>query len=181
MTADDLTAVNERIEARIEALDAHPDPDIAPQVNELVRSLCELFGAGFARVLSIVGAHPGGGQALVARLAEDPLIGSLLLLNDQHPDSLERRVATAVERLRPMAASRGASITLLEVTEGRARLRIETPAPAGVRAVADLEVQARSAIDVAAPDISEVVFEHAEAALPLIQITRARPEVGTQA
>jgi hypothetical protein len=174
VTADDLAAVNERIESLITELETHPDPEIAPRVHDLVRSLCGLFGAGFARVLALTGAHPGGGQPLVNRLAEDPLIGSLLLLNDQHPQDLQHRLTATLERLRPYAAMRGASVSLLAVEGTRVRLQVTAATPSGGQAAADVEHEARAVLEAAAPEITDLEFEHPAEPLPLIQITRPR-------
>jgi hypothetical protein len=176
MTDQELAEANGRIEELLHELGAHPDRDVVSRVHELVRLLSGLYGAGLARVLTLTGAHPQGGAAVVARLGEDPLVGALLALHDLHPLDLAGRVARAVEHVRPFAAMRGASVTLVETTEEAVRVRIGMATPAGRAAADDIAHAIQEAIGRLAPDVARVAIERSDEqpASPLIQITVGR-------
>ena len=73
------------------------DPAQRSKVEELVRSLMQLYGAALGRIMEIVRGVEDG--AVTARLAEDKLLASLLLLHGLHPVDAETRVRTALHRL----------------------------------------------------------------------------------
>src|SRR5438105_4899612 len=66
-------------------------------VEELVRLLMQLYGAGLARVVAIL--READADDMVVRLAEDKLVASLLLLHGLHPVDTETRVRKALHRL----------------------------------------------------------------------------------
>ncbi|MFS4097722.1 NifU family protein, partial [Streptomyces sp. AF1A] len=83
------------VEARLARLDevlAGLEPAPGPAV-EAVRLLTEVYGEALARVLD----HAD--DRLRERLADDELLGHLMVLHDIHPESPERRAARAVEKL----------------------------------------------------------------------------------
>src|SRR5690242_5737456 len=74
-------------------------PAAWPRVESVITALIELYGAAIERlVVSARELAPDG--ALDARIDDDELVSSLLLLHGLHPISLERRVTRALERLR---------------------------------------------------------------------------------
>ena len=87
----DLHAVADRIGSLLDELRSATEVPVWLRVEELVRLLTELYGAGMARTLELADSHPD----LIARLGRDELVGSLLVLHDLHPESLEQRVARA--------------------------------------------------------------------------------------
>ncbi len=134
----------ERIEA---VLDELTDAGARAQAEELVRVLMELYGAGLRRTLEILREA----EFPLERLAEDRLVGSLLLMHDLHPVDAETRIRRA---LAPVAER----VELVGLEEGVARVRI-TGGGCGAEAVEQV-------IREAAPEIERV-----EIASPLVQIT----------
>ena len=58
MTAGhDVQAAGERVEALLAELRSHAGPQVAATAEELVSCLVELYGAGLARIVSILGAE----------------------------------------------------------------------------------------------------------------------------
>ncbi|MDF5751750.1 hypothetical protein [Spongiactinospora sp. TRM90649] len=125
--------MSERIE-RIEALLESADPP----AEELVRELLEMYGEGLARVMALAG------EAVAAKLADDDLVGPLLVLHDLHPLDLRARVTAAL----PQGAS------LVEVGEGLVRLRVGA---SGCRSSA--VATAERAVRAAAPEVERVEVE----------------------
>ena len=71
-------------------------PAVMGRVEELVQCVMSLYGAGLERVLDTVGPDA------VRRLADDELVGNLLVLHDLHPDDVDTRVQRALDQVRPV-------------------------------------------------------------------------------
>ncbi|MFF3918066.1 NifU family protein [Streptomyces sp. NPDC001852] len=102
-----------RLDEVLAGLESAPGPAL-----EAVRLLTEVYGEALARVLD------DADERLRERLAEDELLGHLLVLHDIHPEPPERRAARAVERLRPAVRERGGDLEWAGVDGGVARVRL---------------------------------------------------------
>ncbi|GIJ30212.1 hypothetical protein Vqi01_53740 [Micromonospora qiuiae] len=120
---------------------------------EAVETLTEVYGEALARVTDLAVDDPGA----LDRLTGDELLRHLLLLHRIHPDPLERRVARAVDDLRPQLRAQGAEIALIGVQNEVAHISLSARSCGG-SALRDL-VQEQvltfapelSAVDVVAP------------------------------
>ncbi len=65
------------------------------------------------------------GKTLLQELAADELVSSLLLLHDLHPLSLQERVATGMEKLRPYLQSHGGELELMSLADGTLNVRLK--------------------------------------------------------
>jgi hypothetical protein len=178
VSADDRRAFEQvlsRVESLIKTLDQLPDA--AAPARELVQVVLELHAAGLARLLEVI-AQAESGQTLLARLAADDRIASLLLLHGLHPQGFEARVRTAVERLRPHLGVYGLRVTALDIAEDTVRLRVQAAQQGFKRpAAAILTREIEDAIFEAAPDATDVRIEGLETAgtvafVPVASITR---------
>ena len=123
----------------------------------------QLYGAGLARTLEILGPENA------ARIAEDKLVGSLLLLHGLHPVDASTRVAEALRRLQRRLD--GHNLCLEEFTDGRARVRVVLN---GGKPPASLAATIERAISESAPDMASVEIEGLPAVQPaLVQIAPA--------
>src|ERR1700730_16262563 len=93
----DARKAGERLEVLLAELGSQAGPQVAATAEELVTCLVELYGAGLASIVSIIGSD----SVLMARLAGDPLVESLLLLHDLHPMPVGDRVQRAIDRVMP--------------------------------------------------------------------------------
>ncbi|GAA4310656.1 NifU family protein [Streptomyces venetus] len=109
----DVEARLARLDEVLDGLEPVPGP-----ATEAVRLLTEVYGEALARVLD----HAD--EQLAGSLAEDELLGHLLVLHDIHPEPAELRAARAVERLRPAVQERGGDVEWagVEGEVGRVRL-----------------------------------------------------------
>ena len=149
-----------RLEELIGALDEHPNP----AARELVELVLDLHGVGLARLLTIVtGAE--GGATILARLAEDDQVKSLLLLHGLHPERLDARIHRAVDRLRPHLGVHGLRLEVVQIEKGIARLRVHQSGGIAVKAslLWTLPSEIEDAVIEAAPDIENVVIEGLDA------------------
>jgi len=169
----------ERVEALLAELGSQAGPQVAATAEELVGCLVELYGAGLAEIVKIVGSDaegPGSGQRLMGRLAGDPLVESLLLLHDLHPLPVADRVQRAIEQvMRELGGSHAGQVTFDGVDDqGVIRLRLE---PGGHGCGSSPQAAAAAveqAVTAAAPEAAGVEVDVVTAVpeLPLLQITR---------
>jgi Fe-S cluster biogenesis protein NfuA len=113
-TPDDLRATGDRIERLLEELRAAADPRSYQLAEELLRSITELYGGGLARVVELASDAP----PVMARLVDDELVASLLLVHGLHPDSVAARVERALEGVRPFLAQHDGDVELLDIDAG---------------------------------------------------------------
>lgn len=114
----------EQTETLLQELDRLADPAARDLVQQLVQSIMQFHGDGLTRIVELLG-QAGDGDSLVCSLANDELVGSLLLLYGLHPLDLETRVRQALDKVRPMLDSHGGDVHLLSVEGGLVRLRLE--------------------------------------------------------
>ena len=157
----DAATVAERIEEVLDRL----DPRVRPVGEELVRLLLRFYGAGLEQAVTIVRAS--GGDALVHRLAADPLVGGLLALHDLHPVPLRDRVEHAMTVAARKLGSHAGDARLLGIDDD-GTVRVSVPAAgcgtATVREIVEEEMTA------AAPDSAGVAFVERAAEPALLQI-----------
>jgi hypothetical protein len=157
----DPTTVAERIEEVLDRL----DPRTRPVGEEVVRLLMRFYGAGLEQVVGI--ARAAGGDAMVHRMAADPLVGALLALHDLHPVELRARVEHGMTVAARKLGSHGADVRLLGIDpDGTVRVEVAGSGCGGqtVRDIVTEEVTA------AAPDSAGVAFVDREAGPTLLQI-----------
>jgi hypothetical protein len=111
-----------------------------------VQTLLELYGEGFSRVMQRVPAE------VAQALAEDELLGHLLLVHGLHPVDVEARVGKALPR----------GVELLRVQEGTAQVRV-------VGACLSEEFIERAILE-AVPDLEAVQFETAAPASSFVAL-----------
>jgi len=163
---DDAQAAGERVETLIAELRSQAGPQAAATAEELVSCLVELYGAGLATIIELVGE-----PELMDKLVADPLVESLLLVHDLHPLDTSTRVRRAVEEVLPQLGSHAGDVEYLGLDDtGVLRLRLEQRG-CSADTVRDL---ISTAVTAAAPEAAGVDIELAEppAELPLLQITR---------
>ena len=139
--------------------------------------LVELYGAGLAQIVSILGDEDadGSGPGLLAKLVADPLVESLLLVHDLHQLDTSARVRRAVEEVLPRLGARTGEIEYHGLDgQGVVRLRLERTAGGCQSTAATIRTTIEQAVAAAAPEAARVDIEVVEApAEPtLLQITR---------
>ena len=169
---DDAQAAGERVETLIAELRSQAGPQAAATAEELVSCLVELYGAGLATIIELVGE-----PELMDKLVADPLVESLLLVHDLHPLDTSTRVRRAVEEVLPQLGSHAGDVEYLGLDgAGVLRLRLEQRG-CSAETVRDL---IEKAVAAAAPEAAGIEIEVVQppAEPTLLQITR-RP-VGIQ-
>ncbi|GFG76687.1 NifU family protein [Mycobacterium botniense] len=147
----------DRIQTLLEATSAGGSA-ARERAEQLVREVVELYGAGLSRIMAIL-----DDPALVDRLAADDLVASLLLVHGLHPHDVRRRVADALDRVRPYLGSHGGDVHLLEVSGDTVRLRFAGSCTSCPSSAVTLELAVEDAIRAAAPEITSIEVVSAEA------------------
>lgn len=150
----------ERIES---LLDAAAGPTARARAEQLVREVTDLYGAALERMLrAAVTAAP----ELAETFAADDLVASLLLVHGLHPHPVHRRIADALDRVRPYLGSHGGDVRLLDVVpeaDGAvARLRFSGSCKSCPSSAATLELAISDAVLAAAPEVSSIEVVNAE-------------------
>src|SRR4051794_32395021 len=96
--AADLVARVQKLTAR---LDSVADPAVRRTVDELVAALVQMYGGGLERIVERLDEAGPQGREILDGLAEDAVVGGLLLIHDLHPVPLEQRVTEAPPPGRP--------------------------------------------------------------------------------
>jgi Fe-S cluster biogenesis protein NfuA len=180
-----MTAVRStgaRVEELLEVLRSGrmSGPAAAQAAEELTGLLVGLYGAGLAAIVGVLREQGDAGGEILARLADDPQVEGLLLLHDLHPLDTDARIQRALDRVRPYLGSHAGGVRYLGVTDGVARLLLEGSCHGCPSSTVTVELAIRSAVEDAAPEVTEVVVEGmtAEPAPALLQIGRRPPDAG---
>lgn len=140
------------IEAQVQRLQTISDPVARATATELIASVLQLHGAALQRILEILEERRE--PSITAALDADPLVRSILLLHDLHPQSTAERVTAALRELEGRLKKRDASVELLSLEEGAVKLRlINRGTSSGVEALLE------QAIRDAAPEVSGIEIE----------------------
>lgn len=158
--ARNLRQVGSEIESLLEELRAVTDPRVPEQVDQVVRLLVEIYGAGLERIVAVVAEQGPAGRELLDGLAADELVASLLVLHGLHPLDLETRVQRALEKVRPYLGSHAGGVELLGVDEaGVVRLRLEGSCHGCPSSTVTVKLAIERAIEEAAPEVTRVEVE----------------------
>jgi Fe-S cluster biogenesis protein NfuA len=155
-----LRAVGDRIEELVGELRSGLDPVMWRRVEEALALVTDLYGAGLAAVMNAVSSEAVG-PAVMARLVEDELVSSLLVLHGLHPHDLAERVHQALVTVRPYLGSHGGDVEVLELdaVSGTVRLRLLGSCDGCPSSSATLRYAVERAIAEAAPEIAHIEVE----------------------
>jgi len=173
--ASNLRASGDRIEQALNELQDGADPRTLARAEELLRLVSELYGAGLAKIVHIIGKDAEGGKRLMDALVADPLVESLLLLHDLHPLDVGTRVGQAIEEVTPRLGSHAGQVEFVGVDDrGVILLRLQQSGHGCQSSSAGVQAAIEQSVAAAAPEAAGVEIDviTMPAELPLLQITR---------
>jgi len=155
MEDPDLRSIGDRIEHLLDELHARSDRASVERAEELVRLVTELYGAGLARVLDIVGA---AGPDLLTHIYDDELLASLLVVHDLHPADLASRVEQALAEVRPLLGLHDGDIELVGIdpVEGVVTLKLLGSCDGCPSSTVTLQHTVEKALFEAAPELRRI-------------------------
>ena len=171
----DWRATGDRIDTLI-AASAAGGAVARERSEELVRLVADFYGAGLERLLDVLHERGALGDEVLAALAADDLVASLLLVHGLHPYGVETRVEQALESVRPYLGSHGGDVELLGVSDdGVVRLRLLGSCDGCPSSSVTLKLAVQGAVEAAAPEITRIEVETAAdagagAAGPLVPV-----------
>ena len=167
-TTEDAQQLVERVQelqARLEGSSPSPTRDMA---EELTSAVVQMYGAGLERIVGSLVAFGDEGERILAGLAGDPLVATLLLIHDLHPTSLEQRVQAALDSVRPYMESHGGNVELLSLEHGVARIHLRGSCSDCSASSVTLELAIKQALEEMAPDLEGLEVEGIKAELPIL-------------
>lgn len=168
-----------RIEGLVHEIEGIAAPAAQVAAKTLLQTVLDLYGAGLERIFEVIYESEAGGQALIDELAQDELVGSILLLHGLHPYGLADRVTMALEKVRPYLGSHGGNVELIGVEDGFVRLRLQGSCDGCPSSAMTLELAIEEALQQYAPDITGLKVEGVVAPPPtpanFVPLSQLRP------
>jgi Fe-S cluster biogenesis protein NfuA/nitrite reductase/ring-hydroxylating ferredoxin subunit len=151
--ADNFTREGKHIQEWVEKIQQLPDSDAREMLEECLSSVLSFYGHGLERILRVIDERGADGEKVREALLADAGITGLLLIHGLHPIPLEKRLATALEKVRPYMQSHGGDVALVSLEDDRAVLRLEGHCKTCPSSTVTLELAVRTAIEEACPDL----------------------------
>lgn len=152
------------------------DPRSYQIAEELLRAVTDLYGAGLARVVDLVG---DGTPEVMSRLVDDELVASLLIVHGVHPEHVTARVERALEGVRPFLAQHDGDVELLDIDAdaGAVLLRLLGSCDGCPSSSVTLQHAVEQAIFEAAPEITTIDVEEPRAPSTSVPVAFGRKPV----
>ncbi|MFN2518016.1 MAG: NifU family protein [Jatrophihabitantaceae bacterium] len=181
----DIQAAGDRIEALLTA-SAAGGVVARERAEELVRIVADLYGGGIERILDILHDMGRLDDDVLAGLAGDSTVSSLLLVHGLHPYDITTRVEKALESVRPYLGSHGGDVELLGISdEGVVKLRLLGSCDGCPSSSVTLTLAVEGAVEAAAPEVTaievETTADTATKAGPLISLDSLRSRLSEPA
>ena len=154
MTDETLHPASVELEEQLRRLETIADPASRSTATDLLASVLQFHTAALDRMLQLIESSDSS-AALLAGFDRDPLVRSVLLVHDLHPDSFNTRVRRAITDLEPFLKKRGATLELIAAEGGLVRVRISS----GPETRGPLTPTVEQAIRSAAPEAVQVIVE----------------------
>lgn len=126
--------------------------------RELVQLLMEVHGAGLERMMELVFESGAEGEAIIGKLAQDPIVGNLLLLYSLHPEDLETRVLKALDVVGPRLRKFDSKVELISISDGAVQLQVHTSVQPHRSALSNLRSILEEGIYDLAPDLASLTI-----------------------
>ncbi|GAA1528984.1 NifU family protein [Kribbella lupini] len=150
----DVQALSERIDVLLDEVQRRAEPEITAKVEELVRAVLALHGAGLEQLLARLD------EPQVRTVLEDDLVAGMLLLHDLHPDDVATRIQHALDSVRPYLGSHAGGIDYLGIDDdGVVQLRLQGSCDGCPGSTATVRLTVENAVLDAAPEAVAVAVE----------------------
>jgi Fe-S cluster biogenesis protein NfuA len=151
--------------------DELPDGATKAAARDLVQLLMDVHGRGLERVMEIVFDSGDSGPNIIDKLGQDSIVGNLLLLYSLHPDGLEARIQSALDRIRPRLRKLACTIELESVQEGAVQVRLVTSGHSCGSSTKDLRSIVEEGMYEFVPDVTSLEILGLEEPMPVGFVT----------
>lgn len=142
-----------RLGKLIAQFDNMPDGSQKTACKELVQLLMDVHGMGLERMMEVIFESGNSSPAIIDKLGQDSIAGSLLLLYSFHPDDLETRVHKAMEKMRPRLRKLSCSAELKRVVGSTVQVQLMTSGHSCGSSTKDLKAIVEDSVYEFAPDV----------------------------
>jgi len=149
----------ERIEVLLRRFEDSPDKSARENAGELIQALMDVHGAGLARIIETIAAEGLTGRNILKKLAGDAVVGGLLALYGLHPISVSDRVSAAIAELQTALQSHQATLEIISLQGGTARLRLVATGSGCHSGGTGLRQLVEDSLIGAAPELTHVEIE----------------------
>ena len=157
MTEDaELQADSARIEQLLDELRELVPLPAWQRIEDVLRRVVGLYGAGLQRALAHARATGSAGPAFDDRLCRDDLLASLLVLHGLHPLTAEQRVQRSLAALRSELGLPDQAVALVGITDGVVHLAATDAIGGGAMSRQLAESTIRRVVETAAPEIASI-------------------------
>ncbi len=146
-----------RLGELVAGLDATPG-DKNAAARELVQLLLDVHGTALHRMMEIVFDSGPGGEAILLKAGEDPIVRHLLLLHSLHPEDLDSRVMKALEAARPKLRKYQSEVELVSLSDGVVQVKVSTSGHACGSTAGTAKSLVEECIYDQAPDVESLQF-----------------------
>jgi Fe-S cluster biogenesis protein NfuA len=164
----------ERLDALLRESEHSADPAARSRLQEVVRAILDLHGAGLERVVEHLEDAGDCGRAILDACASDALVAGLLLLHGLHPLDVEARVRQALDGVRPYLQAHGGNVELLRVDGNVVRLQLHGNCHGCPSSAATMKQTIEEAIYGKAPEVTAIEVAGEAARPPTPDDSRAR-------
>jgi len=144
-----------QVEELIARIDQLAGSAAREDVQQVVKIVMDIHGLGLKRIIRCL-KQQDPDNAVLDALANDELVGNLLLLHGLHPSSVEQRVRGAVANVRTYLQSHGSDIELLDVSADAVEVRIKANCDGCAALTDSIKLVALNAVCDAAPEVGSV-------------------------
>lgn len=149
----------QQIESLVRQLEGCADPAIRAAAQTLASSLLELHARAFEKMVGQLRQSKAGCELLTSFAADD-LLGSVLLLHDLHPWTLEQRVEQVMKKLGPAVRELGGEVALVSVSPAEVDIRVTVGSGQGCHGAGDqLRQLVENALRDRAPEVESIRVE----------------------
>ncbi|HEY3861851.1 MAG TPA: NifU family protein [Verrucomicrobiae bacterium] len=151
--SDGIHQEGRKLQDMIARIEQMPDAEARDLTRECLQSVLTLHGEGLERMLLLIKNAGAAGREISEALQRDKLTRGLLLIHGLHPVPLARRLADALDKVRPYMQSHGGNVELLSLENDVATLRLQGACKTCPSSAVTLELAVRQAVEEACPDL----------------------------
>jgi hypothetical protein len=152
----ELKAESARIEGLLAELRALVPLPAWQRIEDVLRTIVRLYGAGLAHALDHARAAGAGGPEFDERLCDDELLASLLVLHGLHPLPATERIERALAALRDQLGIADDALALTAVRDGVVHLTATGALGGGSMSQGFAEATIRRVLETAAPEVVSI-------------------------
>ncbi|MCS6865892.1 MAG: NifU family protein [Gemmataceae bacterium] len=152
--ADDLDALAAKVDQAAAAVRGLPE-EARRRAWALQAAVEEIHKLGFTKIVRALKADPRG-KEILWELVDDPVVRMLFAMHGLIRADLRTRAERVIEMIRPHIQSHGGDVTLLDVQDGIAHVRLSGSCTGCSMAAVTLRTTVEEALKEQCPEITEV-------------------------